>query len=76
MDAQNHGMSDKACESMDYASIASDVMDTLNDMHVRRVHLVEYSIEGNTASMAAPLYSNRVAPVEYYELFSSLYIQC
>jgi pimeloyl-ACP methyl ester carboxylesterase len=72
MDARNHGASPHA-EGMRYETLAADVLETLDSLHVHRAALIGHSMGGKTAMTVALMAPDRVgrllvtdiAPVPY-----------
>ncbi len=72
LDVRNHGLSPRAAE-MDYALMAQDVLDTLDDLNIRRFSVIGHSMGGKIAMALASQAAERVvelvvidiAPVAY-----------
>lgn len=62
LDLLGHGQSDKATQPARYAiaEIVADICDVLNALHIRRTHLLGYSMGGRVALACAVLAPERV----------------
>ncbi|MTD26826.1 esterase [Erwinia sorbitola] len=62
IDVRNHGLSPRAQE-MDYALMAQDVLDTLNELEIDRFSVIGHSMGGKIAMSLTALAPDRVAEI-------------